>query len=196
MDSVNKALIMGDYACEEFGLINRWHVEEKIDGMNVRIIVHKENMVIAGRGDDSVVPNKLRQHITDLMTPERIQSLQVLIGNDQFTLFGEGYGPSIQNGGNYRDDQGFILFDCMSTRWSTREELAQIATLLNCPTPHQFGMMTEEEIVALIQSKPLSLSSVRPHPMEGVICRSNPLMISNYTATPLMFKLKCKDMRS
>jgi hypothetical protein len=31
-------LIIGDYACPEFESINRWQIDEKVDGTNIRIM--------------------------------------------------------------------------------------------------------------------------------------------------------------
>ena len=103
--------------------------------------------------------------------------------------------PGLQkDGSNYRDDVGFILFDCWAgSRWSTRQELKELATLLNLPTPYDYGLMTEEEIVELVKSKPNSFTAMRPMAIEGVICRSEPLMIANLDNRPIMWKLKCKE---
>jgi hypothetical protein len=56
----------------------------------------------------------------------------------------------------------------------------------------EFGLMTEEEIIQLVKSKPLSLCSRNPQMMEGVICRSEPLMLFR-NKEPMKWKLKWKD---
>jgi len=33
-----QSFIIGDYACPEFESINRWQIDEKIDGTNIRVI--------------------------------------------------------------------------------------------------------------------------------------------------------------
>jgi hypothetical protein len=49
-------------------------------------------------------------------------------GANPIELFGEGYGPKIQNGGQYRDDVDFILFDVMiSGNYQSRETVEGIA---------------------------------------------------------------------
>lgn len=34
---LRQSLIIGDFACPEFASINKWQIDEKIDGTNVRI---------------------------------------------------------------------------------------------------------------------------------------------------------------
>jgi hypothetical protein len=143
-----------------------------------------------------MLPAHLYKYLTQTFTPGLKELLFKLIPSaTKIVLFGEGYGPKIQKGGgNYRDDVGFILFDCWAgSRWSTRQELKELAVLLNLPTPYDYGLMTEEEIIELVKSKPNSLTAVRPMTIEGVICRSEPLMIANLDNRPIMWKLKCKE---
>lgn len=37
-----QSFIVGDYAQPEFGIFKYWHVEEKIDGTNIRLIMQKD----------------------------------------------------------------------------------------------------------------------------------------------------------
>lgn len=197
-DETTRKFIWDSYAAPEFGEINHWSVEEKIDGMNTRVTIHvaKTNMTLQGRSDYAMIPAPLIDHLNTVFTVDkRREIIQFMNSKDKFTLFGEGYGPKIQSGGNYRDDIGFILFDVWGgSRWSTREEVKDIAALLGLPTPHNYGMMTKEQIIELVRSKPNSPTAIRPMEFEGVVCRTEPLLINNYTGDPVMFKLKCKDM--
>jgi len=201
-DETTNRLMLGSYSLPEFGLINKWLVQEKIDGMNIRIIINPDDLStdistfqIKGRTDDAMVPPKLVKHIVDHFPPGKLQELIAFMNaKSTIILFGEGYGPKIQSGGNYRDDIGFILFDVWGgNRWSTREEVQSIADLLTLPTPPVYGLMTKEEIIELVRAKPNSTTAIRPMQTEGVICRSEPLLINNYTRDAVMFKLKCKD---
>jgi len=54
------------------------------------------------------------------------------------------------------------------------------------------GIQTIDEMVKYVRSKPMSYCSLIPQMMEGVICRSNPLMLFR-NGDPIMFKLKCRD---
>jgi hypothetical protein len=109
-------------------------------------------------------------------------------------LFGEGYGPKIQaSGGNYRKDVGLIIYDVLvGSWWLKRADVLAISQQLGIPMVPQLGIMSEEEIVAFVKSKPLSQCSLNPQMMEGVVCRSEPLMLFR-SGKPLIWKLKCKE---
>lgn len=200
-----QSFIVGDYTCDEFGLINKWRVEEKIDGTNIRVKLHNRFIFgpkdggfveFGGRTDEANLPAHLYKHLSQIFTLSINKLLfEVIPSATEIILFGEGYGPKIQKGGgNYRDDVGFILFDCWAgSRWSTREELKALGALLSIPTPHDYGLMTESEIIELVKSKPDSKTAIRPMTIEGVICRSEPLLIANLDNRPVMWKLKCKE---
>ena len=193
-----QSFIIGDYAQEEFGQIKKWNVQEKIDGTNIRVVMERSisevYVTFLGRTANADIPDHLLEHLKMCFDDLSIRKMFLLMPSlDKIILFGEGYGPKIQKGGNYRDDVGFILFDAWAGRWSTREEVRDIAALLKLPTPHDYGLMTEDEIVALVKSKPQSPSAIRPMELEGVICRSEPLMIANKDQRPIMWKLKCKE---
>jgi ATP-dependent RNA circularization protein (DNA/RNA ligase family) len=198
-DQVTRKFIDNTHSCDEFGIIKNWMVEEKIDGMNIRIVIDGSCYSYArvyGRTDEALVPKQLVHHICSIFTPEKIKELSYFMNsNSEIILFCEGYGPKIQTGGNYRDEMGFILFDVWSVgRWSSREEVQSIAILLEMPMPHSYGLMTTDKVIELVKSKPDSPTAIRPMKIEGVMCRSHPLIINNYTRDMVMFKLKCKDM--
>ena len=192
--------LWGDYSQPEFDLIKKWRVEEKIDGMNVRVIftVEADNSIkieLKGRNEDSMIPSALVNHMETKVMNHAMKILEFMNCKGKMVMFGEGYGPKIQSGGNYRDDIGFILFDVWGGhRWSSRGEVAALAHLLDLPMPFDYGMMTEQEIINLVAGKPLSPTAIRPMQFEGVICRSEPLLRNNYTGDPLVFKFKCKDL--
>jgi hypothetical protein len=195
-------LIEGEYAEPEFGNVRKWSVEEKVDGTNIRIFFkcvngQRTQPSIMGRTDAAQLPCHLLNYLQTLATWENFD--KCFNTPNEFTsfeahLFGEGYGPKIQAcGGNYRKDVGFILFDVMMGRWWLRREDVQIiADKLAVPMVPQLGVMTEEEIIEFVKSKPLSRCSLTPQMMEGVVCRSEPLTLFR-SGKPLMFKLKCKE---
>jgi hypothetical protein len=198
-DEVTKKFIDGCYADPIFDIVKYWGVEEKIDGTNIRLIINQEDGNIScqlkGRNEDSMMPQSITKFMDDNIVHRIPELLQFMNAKGKVVLFGEGYGPKIQNGGNYRNDVGFILFDVWGgNRWSTREEVKAIANVLSLPVPHEYGIMTLEEILFLVSSKPNSPTAIKPMEFEGVICRSEPLLRDNYTGDPVMFKLKCKDI--
>ena len=116
--SNNAKLIMGDYSSPEFGIIKQWHVQEKIDGTNIRIVYDPlaENgakVSILGRSKDSAMPTHLFDYLTSYFTVERVEAA---LGESKgkCILYGEGYGGNIQTAGPYyRSTVGFILFDIL-----------------------------------------------------------------------------------
>lgn len=198
-------LIEGDYAIPEFGNIKKWRVQEKIDGTNIRIEytttqeygVTLINISFKGRTDEAMLPRHLDDYLRSYFTKEKLSS--IIKPQDEHTdktiiLFGEGYGPKIQSvGGNYRSDVGFILFDMWCSGWWLKQEAVKdIAEQLGIPYAPEIGIMTEEEIVDYVKSKPLSLCSNVPQMMEGVVCRPPDLLLLR-NGDPVIMKLKCKE---
>ena len=199
------ALIEGDYAIPEFSNIKRWQVQEKIDGTNIRVQysleVNREfdvyDISFWGRTDDAMIPKKLDLYLRRYFTPELMKEV-FPIKEDcrklEITLFGEGYGPGIQKGGgSYRTDQAFILFDVHCNGWwMAQDSVKDIATKLGIPYAPMIGIMTEEEIVAYVKSKPLSTCSATPQQIEGIVARPEQLLLLR-NGDPLLMKLKCKE---
>lgn len=194
-------LIEGEYSEPEFGSVKNWSVEEKIDGTNIRILfkqVDGQRLIpcIMGRTSAAQLPCHLLSYLQTVATWENFEKAftQANENNFEIYLFGEGYGPKIQGcGGNYRKDPGFILFDVyVGGWWIKREDVKVIADKMNIPMVPQLGVLKEDEIVELVKSKPLSCCSIVPQMMEGVVCRSEPLMLFR-NGKPLIWKLKCKE---
>lgn len=200
-------LILGEYTCKEFEAIQKWTVTEKVDGTNVRIIFDRDSIIsrvtFGGRTDNAQMPTFLLRHLQDTFTLEKMA--QVFEAPSYTVLFGEGYGPKIQSGGYYRKDASFILFDVYcSGCWLDRDGVRGVAEALgieHCkelylPTPHENGTLvtpywTTQDIISFVASKPNSILAQEQHEMEGVVARSEPLMLFR-KGGPIMFKLKCK----
>ncbi len=188
----NHVLIPGNYSVDEFGLINKWQVEEKIDGTNICIEFFNGQVNFAGRTKNAVIQPHLLAFLQSHFTPERLSA--VFPQDKKVVLYGEGYGPKIQSGNYYRKEVGFMLFDIVVDKWwFTRNDLRENAAKLDLPTPPNLGIMTESEIVDLVKSKANSKCSITPHMMEGVICRPEPLLLFR-NGKPITWKLKVKDI--
>ncbi len=192
-----QSFIVGDYSDPCFGNIKRWSVEEKVDGTNIRIIYQDGKVRFGGRTKDAQIPCHLLDYLQSNFG-DWLFSKHFAFEEDKpyplVILFGEGYGPKIQKGGgDYRRDVGFILFDVfVAGWWLKREDVKDIADKFGIPMVPQLGIMTEEEIVEFVKSKPLSRCSLNPQMMEGVVCRPEPEMF-NRRGDRVMFKLKCKE---
>lgn len=204
-------LLLGEHTCTEYEAIKYWTVTEKVDGTNVRIIFDRTNSVsrvtFGGRTDNAQMPTFLLRHLQDTFTVETMA--EVFKASSYTVLFGEGYGPKIQSGGYYRKDASFILFDVYcSGWWLDRDGVKTVAESLgigHCEriynpnfngdkSLHSFTpYWTTKEIVDYVSSKPDSILAQEKHEMEGVVARSEPVMMFR-KGGPIMFKLKCKDL--
>jgi len=195
---MKKKLIVGDYACPEFANIRKWSVDEKVDGTNIRIFYKDGKVNFGGRTSAAQLPCHLLDYLQETFTDYALNKAFPAKEEEPYPsviLFGEGYGPKIQaGGGNYRKDPGFILFDVViGNWWLKREDVKIISEKLNIPMVPHIGIMTENEIVDFVKSKPLSRCSEVPQMMEGVVCRSEPLMLFR-NGLPIMWKLKTRDL--
>ncbi len=223
-------IIEGLYACDEFAAIDRWTVTEKVDGTNVRVLFNRTTnddlnsssdyrqecrLEFRGRTDMAQFPTFLFTYLQKTFTLEAMQAAFPLA--DSVILFGEGYGPKIQIGDYYRKDVSFMLFDVwIDGWWLDRTRVIEVAEKLlidwvprlACKGEDEpdFDIWTKQEIVDFVKSKPESQFSSEKHLMEGIVARSEPLMMYRKKRIlcedplvyadyhdPIMFKLKVKD---
>jgi hypothetical protein len=131
-DNKFKTLIEGDYSLPEFEYLknNQWVLTEKVDGMNSRVMFDGENITFGGKTDRAQIPSDLVNKLNSKFLPE------IKLFEDSFKegvcLYGEGYGAKIQKGGgNYRQDQDFVLFDVkIGDWWLQRKDVESIAVVL------------------------------------------------------------------
>jgi len=125
IDSIYKRYDNGkfkdEFSCEAFEYLkdNKWVFTEKIDGTNIRIGWDGKSILIGGRTDRAQIPTHLSTFLQSHFRDELFSDY-----TDGITLFGEGYGFKIQNGGGYiPDGVGFILFDVLIGKWWLKREL-------------------------------------------------------------------------
>lgn len=213
LDRSKKAgvILEGNYCCPEIEMFTDkkcWRVSEKIDGMNIRIYYKEEldgkkTVLFQGRTGNSMLPQALVQHLQETFTIDKLSetfSIPYVASVESplrvIELFGEGYGCGIQSGGYYRKDMGFILFDIKIHKWwLTQDAVISIANKLGIPHAPDLGLMTIDEIVQFVKSKPKALQSPScDHISEGIIARLEPMMMFRH-GLPIMFKLKCVDFK-
>ena len=190
----NGIIIEGSYSKDEFKNIKYWHVTEKVDGTNIRIIYNAKNKTLEfrGRTDNAQIPNKLLVHLN---TDFKISKFQKIFKGEytRVILFGEGYGGYIQHGNNYRKDISFILFDVWISGWWLKPlDVENIANQLNINYVPILGIYTIPEILKLIKSNPKSNMAIQDIIAEGIVARSFPLVLFR-KGNPVMFKLKVID---
>ena len=74
-DPQTHKVLPGELRLPEFGLVSRWLVTEKIDGTNVRIMLHADGSVeYGGRTDNAQMPTTLIGYLTETFTREKMQA--------------------------------------------------------------------------------------------------------------------------
>lgn len=204
----------------EFGAINRWHVTEKIDGTNIRVLMrwlHDEWTVefFTREGtDQNITWGGAKEFLHKTFTQEsmfRGIDLEKIDKSTVVVLYGELYGHGIQKWGRkyvQSDVVDWAMFDARiidesGDWWLEREAVEGLAAKIGVKTaPVLATDATTQEILGrfIIGKEPqpqltsrVSTSSGRL--MEGIVARSVPMMMFRKTKTPIQFKLKWADFR-
>jgi len=184
----------------EFGIVSRWIVTEKIDGMSIRIVLHGDGSVdYVGRTNRAQLPGTLMTYFYDTLPPERIRSS--LVSGSTVVLFGEGYGAGIQKGGIYRPDPAFRLFDVVVITddrdwwfdWSDVETKAKQLGIETVPViGYDFQM---KEAIALVPGWSIVASKEGSSlsRAEGIVARTKPMLFNRH-GERIMWKLKVTDI--
>ena len=185
-----------EFSKPEFGSQQLWRIEEKIDGMNIRVYIDGLNKVVTdikGRTDAAKLPPQLRKYFSH--HEQFNTTFKNMFLNGPTILYGEGFGKGIQSGGIYRNTVAFMLFDIyLCGRWATREEVHDVALMLGFDHPHDYGLKTTEETLMFVKRKPLGNYGNADYPSEGIVARSEPLVrFNDRSANPVMWKLKVRD---
>lgn len=146
---------------------NEWEFTEKVDGTNIRIGFDKskpwqEAVEFGGRTDNAVIPAPLLQHLEETFFYDLFNDNDF----DKVTLFGEGYGPKIQNGGKYLDQRlvndpdvplhekhKFVLFDVkIGDFWLERHNVDDIAEKLGIESVPTIGHGTLQDAIDIVST--------------------------------------------
>lgn len=170
-----KKLILGDWRNEAVKYLanNEWTFTEKIDGTNIRIIWDGHTVSFGGRTEKAQIPAPLVNKLNELfITSQTEQLFEQVFGEKEVILFGEGYGGKIQNGGNYRKDESFILFDVMiSGNYQPRATVEEIAAMFELEIVPIILKGTLFDAVRYVKKKPVS--TIGTAPMEGLVGRTS-----------------------
>jgi hypothetical protein len=154
----HKRLLEGQYAhpAFEYLALNKWVFTEKVDGTNIRVMIEPpqtsdESLRIkfGGKTDAASIPAFLIEKLQERFFPQREKLFEMF--PDGCCLYGEGYGAKIQKGGgNYRQDQDFVLFDVkVGTWWLDRPSVDDIAEKLRLDAAPIIGRGTLPDMVAM-----------------------------------------------
>jgi len=200
-DEKAKKVIPGAWRLEEFALVNRWRVTEKIDGTNIRIgLTDSGALNIGGRTDAAQVPTPLLAHLMATFTPEALKAKFWRDGVPvAFTIFGEGYGPKIQNGGDYSPTPQFRVFDVLVGEWWLRpadvDDVAQAFGVKVAPVLDSIDRIptSAAELAAIVEQSRVAPEDGGPgKKAEGIVARPEPLLLTR-RGERLLWKLKFRD---
>lgn len=192
MESKKKLLIEGDWTLPEFEYLanNRRVFTEKVDGTNIRIIIKDGTVEFGGRTNNASIPASLIKRLN-----ERFKSRELEL-NEKFpsgaVLYGEGYGAKIQKGGgNYREDQDFVLFDVIvSGWWLQRPGLEDIAKSLDIEIVPIIGTGTLHNAVEMAKKGIVSMWG--DFQAEGIVARPE-TELRTRSGHRIIAKIKCRD---
>lgn len=189
-----KHLIEGDFRNEAVRFLKDaiWQFTEKIDGTNIRIIWDGHKVTYGGRTERANIPAHLMNKLIELFGGEETEQLfEQIFGEKEVIFFGEGYGVKIQNGGLYRSDVSFILFDVMiGENYQPRESVERVAEQFNLEIVPVMFEGTLEDGVNYVKSKPMS--TIGKAQMEGLVARPK-VELKDRCGNRLIVKIKVKD---
>lgn len=144
----HKTLLEGQWSLPEFGYLanNEWVFTEKVDGTNIRVMFDGQSVTFGGKTDNAQIPAPLVARLQERFIPQ-LDLFKSKFGS--VCLYGEGYGAKIQSGGgNYRQDQDFVLFDVkIDDWWLLRENVEEIADSFGLDVVPIIGKGTLAEMI-------------------------------------------------
>lgn len=192
----SKKLIEGKYRNEAVYYLkdSQWICTEKIDGTNIGVLWDGHRVSYQGRTERAQIPAHLTNKLIQLFGGDVNEELfEQKFGDMPVILFGEGYGVKIQNGGNYRPDVSFILFDVYlpeQNLWLKRDAIEDIAKAFNVDVVPIVMRGTIEEAVEFVKTKPKS--TIGTANMEGLVCKPEVDLLDRM-GRRVMVKIKVKD---
>lgn len=191
-DTKFKTLLLGEYALPEFMYLafNEWIFTEKVDGTNIRIMLDGQQIIFGGKTNDAQIPAPLLANLQNIFLPQ-IGVLKEKF-SDGVCLYGEGYGAKIQKGGgNYRPDQGFVLFDVkIGDFWLERNNVEDIAKNLGIEVVPIIGSGT---LVDMVDKAAIGFKSVwGDFQAEGIVARPA-VGLKARNGARIIAKIKHKD---
>ena len=169
-----------------------WVFTEKVDGTNIRVYCDEEAIRFAGKSDNAQIPVPLVKALNELFC-DRYAAMLDMFGGPNVCLYGEGYGPGIQNGGKYRSEPSFVLFDVwVDGWWLKREAVNDIASKLGISVVPIIGEGTLNDMVKFVQEG--FHSRWGQFMAEGVVARPKVELMTR-GGERIITKLKSKDFQ-
>lgn len=192
--SGSKKLIEGQFINPyvEYLKDNQWVFTEKVDGVNTRIYWDGHKITFGGRTEDSQIPARLINYLNEkFINIETEELFEQNFGEKEVILFGEGYGPKIQKGEAYRQDNSFILFDVMiNGNYQERDNVENIAKCFDLDIVPIIFKGTLSQGVNFVKTKPKSTMGTAF--MEGLVARPE-RELQDRCGKRIIVKIKVKD---
>lgn len=191
-----KKLIFGTYRDEtiKYLRLNDWQFTEKIDGTNISVEWDGHAVSFHRRTERAQIPKHLLEYLEKtFLTTEAEELFEQTYGDKNVILYGEGYGAKIQNGGNYRSDVSFILFDVLiGDNWQEREWVEKTAKMFGIDVvPVVFVGSLEEGVDYVMEHHPSTIGTAM---MEGVVGR--PMVeMRDRLGKRIIVKIKWEDFK-
>lgn len=191
-----RTLLESEFALPEFEYLreNIWVFTEKVDGTNIRTIYNGIGQVrFGGKTDNAQIPafliNKLEERFLS-QTDKFVEKF----GDAEVCLYGEGYGARIQKGGgNYRQDQDFVLFDIkIGNWWLQRKDVEDVANCFNLDIVPIIGEGNLHKMIELVREG--FNSKWGDFKAEGIVARPK-IELKARNGQRIITKLKYKDFR-
>lgn len=169
-----------------------WEFTEKIDGTNIRIYWDGHKVQYFGRTDKAQIPSNLMNFLLSKFGGNVIEEMfEQTFGEKEVTLIGEGYGAKIQNGGNYRSDNSFALFDVIVDEiYLNRDGVKSIAEIFNLETAPVVFNGNLQKGIDWVKTKPNSLIGTAKS--EGLVARPK-IELKDKLGNRIIVKIKVCD---
>lgn len=191
-----KRLILNNYRNPTIAYLkdNMWLFTEKVDGTNIRVHWDGHKVEFGGRTDKAQIPGPLLSKLNEMFaTSEAEELFEQTWGDKDVILFGEGYGPKIQNGGDYRSDVSFILFDVLvGDNYQEREWVEKTAQMFNIDVVPVVLTGTIQDGIDYVMKHPRSTMGTTM--MEGVVGRPM-IELRDRRGERVIIKIKWEDFK-
>lgn len=191
-----KRLILNNYRNPTVAYLkdNIWLFTEKVDGTNICVHWDGHKVEFGGRTDKTQISGPLLSRLNEMfMTTEAEELFEQTWGDKEVILFGEGYGPKIQNGGEYRSDVSFILFDVLvGDNYQEREWVEKTAQMFNIDVVPIVLTGTIQDGIDYVMKHPRSTMGTAM--MEGVVGRPM-IELRDRCGERVIIKIKWEDFK-
>ncbi len=175
----------------------QWEGTEKVDGTNIRIHWDGHSVEIGGRTDKAQIPTDLYNMLAECFLSKPMEyKFEEIFGEKDVILFGEGYGPKIQNGGTYASEPKFILFDVLvdGKFYLTRANVNDVADKMELDRVPIVFYGTIDDAIKCVAQHPMSLLGEHKHEMEGLVLQPVGIMLYDANGHPIKGKCKYRDI--